>query len=159
MTRTEYDKTVAAMRVSAELKVKDLESVVKCNSDLRRYLFMLEYNEINYKLFSYSRWVEIHTEYARIFFNLDGEQITIKKALNYEKKLKKGIKIMKTIRRWWVAWYVETPWYTDDLGDDRYFDNEDEAKAFCEQMLKDKDISKVRIEEHLTYIKEKKERN
>ena len=91
MTRTEYDKTVAAMRVSAELKVKDLESVVKCNSDLRRYLFMLEYNEINYKLFSYSRWVEIHTEYARIFFNLDGEQITLKKALNYEKKLKKGM--------------------------------------------------------------------
>lgn len=81
MTRTEYDKIVAAMHVSAELKVKDLEDVVKCNSDLRRYLFMLEYNEIDYKTFSYQWWIEIHTKYARVFFDLDGKQITIGKAL------------------------------------------------------------------------------
>lgn len=65
---------------------------------------------------------------------------------------------MTVIKRWWVFWYAETPWNGDSEGSS-FFKNEDEAKAFCETMLDDEDVYKVRIEEHLTYIKKKEERN
>lgn len=65
---------------------------------------------------------------------------------------------MRKIKQWWVSWYAETCWHTYSEGS-RCFENEDEAKVFCETMLKDEDIYRVRITEHLTYIKEKGERN
>lgn len=65
---------------------------------------------------------------------------------------------MTITKRWWVSWDAETDWHTYSEGNE-YFENEDEAKAFCEKKLKDEDVYRVRIAEHLTYIKEKEERN
>lgn len=65
---------------------------------------------------------------------------------------------MTIIKRWWVFWYAETPWHTYSEGSS-FFENEGAAEAFCEAMLEDEDVYKVRIEEHLTYIKGKEERN
>lgn len=64
---------------------------------------------------------------------------------------------MTITKRWWVFWDGKTPWTS--YSDSKYFENEEEAKAFCEELLEDGDVYEVRIEENLTYIKGKEERN
>lgn len=81
MIRTEYDKTVAAMRVTAELVSKELEGTVKSKSDLRRYLFMLEYNNINYRIKDYylNEFIYVITDYAIASFDYEGNQLYIRR--------------------------------------------------------------------------------
>ena len=79
MTKTEQDKMVAERRVIMKLVSEELEGTVESKSDLRRYLFMLEYNKINYKLRNYfvNGSIYVMTDYANVAFDCQGNQYFI----------------------------------------------------------------------------------
>lgn len=79
MTRTEQDKMIAERRVIMKLVSEELEGTVKSKSDLRRYLFMLEYNNIHYKLRQYfvDGLIYVMTDYTKVVFDCQGNQYFI----------------------------------------------------------------------------------
>lgn len=81
MTKYEQDWMVASNKVHAELKVHDLENVVEYDSELWRYLRLLEYNDIKYEFTNFLNveLIYIITDYTIASFDYQGNQLYIRR--------------------------------------------------------------------------------